>query len=140
MQSNTGRHKKADEDKASKTRADLNTLKSGPRVGPEKSNIRKNPYFMKNSSRFKSDGKKPVEQRPIVELRKIEGKLATALTHLRRKFKKWSNFHETSYTLPKGWGKNTHDFFFFVSSVVSEIWVVALMQMPAHMGTKLAHL
>ena len=49
-----------------------------------------------------------------------------SLTHLRRKFKKWCNFHETSYTLPKGWEKNTHEFF-FVSSVVSEIWVVALM-------------
>ena len=30
--------------------------------------------------------------------------------------------------------------FFFVSSVVSEIWVVAVMQMPAHTGTKLAYL
>ena len=39
---------------------------------------------MKNSSRFKSDGKKPVEQRPIVELRKIEGKLATALNAQRK--------------------------------------------------------
>ena len=29
---------------------------------------------------------------------------------------------------------------FFVSSVVSEIWVFALMQLPAHTGTKLAHL
>ena len=84
LPANTGGHKKADEDKASKTRADLNTLKSRPRVGPEKSNIRKNPYFMKNSSRFKSDGKKPVEQRPIVELRKIEGKLATALNAQRK--------------------------------------------------------
>ena len=39
---------------------------------------------MKNSSRFKSDGKKPVEQRPIVELWKIEGKLATALNAQRK--------------------------------------------------------
>ena len=31
-------------------------------------------------------------------------------------------------------------FFFFASSVVSEIWVVALWQIPAEMGTKLAHL
>ena len=30
--------------------------------------------------------------------------------------------------------------FFFLSSVVSEIWVVAVMQMQAHTGTKLAHL
>ena len=27
------------------------------------------------------------------------------LTHLARKFKKWSDFHETSYTLPKGTGE-----------------------------------
>ena len=76
--------KKADEDKASKTQANLNTLKSRPRVGLEKSNIRKNPYFMKNSSRFKSDGKKLVGKRPVVELWKLEGKLATALNAQRK--------------------------------------------------------
>ncbi len=32
-----------------------------------------------------------------------------ALTHLARKFKKWSDFHETSYTLPKGQGKNVYE-------------------------------
>ena len=32
----TGRHKKADENKANQTRASLNTLKSRPRVRPEK--------------------------------------------------------------------------------------------------------
>ena len=39
---------------------------------------------MKNSSRFKSDGKKLVEKIPIVELRKIEGELATALNARRK--------------------------------------------------------
>ena len=36
------------------------------------------------------------------------------LTHLRRKFKKWSDFHETLYTLPKGRGKNMRGIFFFL--------------------------
>ena len=35
--------------------------------------------FYENSSHFKSDGKKLVEKGPVVELRKLEGKLATAL-------------------------------------------------------------
>ena len=39
---------------------------------------------MKNSSRFKSDGKKLVEKISIVELRKIERELATALNARRR--------------------------------------------------------
>ena len=39
---------------------------------------------MKNSSRFKSDGKKLVGERPVVELRKLEGKLATALNAQRK--------------------------------------------------------
>ena len=63
-----------------------------------------------------------------------------ALTHLRREFKKWSDFHETSYTLPKGLGRNIYEIVFTVSSVVSEIWVVAIWQMTARTGTKLAHL
>ena len=33
------------------------------------------------------------------------------LTHLCREFKKWSDFHETSYTLPKGRGKNIYEIF-----------------------------
>ena len=43
------------------------------------------------------------------------------LTHLSRKFKKWSDFHETSYTLPNR-RERTCMKFFLVSSVVSEIW------------------
>ena len=39
---------------------------------------------MKNSSRFKSDGKKLVEKIPIVELWKIEEELATALNARRK--------------------------------------------------------
>ena len=62
----------------------------------------------------------------------------TPSTHLRREFKKWSDFHETSYTLPKGRGRTYMNFFFALSSVVSEIWVVAIWQMPARTGTKLA--
>ena len=38
------------------------------------------------------------------------------LTHFCREFKKWSDFHETSHTLPKGGGKNIHEFFFVSSS------------------------
>ena len=55
-------------------------------------------------------------------------------------FEKWSNFDETSYTLPKGRERITFKIFFAVSSVVSEIRVVAIWQMPAEMSTKQAHL
>ena len=61
----------------------------------------------------------------------------SVLTHLSRKFKKWSDFHETSYTLPMGRGKNIHEIF-FVSNVVSETWCMLIWTMPANTGTKLA--
>ena len=65
------------------TRANLNTIKSRPRVGLQKSNIRKKPYFIKNSSRFKSD-EKLIGKRPVVKLQKLKGELATGLNTQRK--------------------------------------------------------
>ena len=73
----------------------------------------------------------------VLENTKIEAFASSQLTHLSQKFKKWSDFHETLRTLPKGRGKNMHEIF-FVSSVVSEIWCMFIWTMPANKDTKLA--